>query len=124
MSFQHFFRGTYMSKTQRAPASVYRNWYNRFHRHCVDLGFTPAHGWWYRMSCSVRFFWEPFFLDALYIFESLKCMHIYLNLVKINCFLDIFKIISSKYNLQMYLVAPNFGIDVFCAYNKSYLMNK
>ena len=24
--------------------------------------------WWYRMSCSVWFFWEPFFLDALYVF--------------------------------------------------------
>ena len=47
--------------------------------------------WWYRMSSSVRFFLGAFFLDALYVFESLKCMHIYLNLVKINCFLDIFQ---------------------------------
>ena len=54
-------------------------------------------GIWTRDLCggiecpAVCDFLGAFFLDALYVFESLKCMHIYLNLVKINCFLDIFQ---------------------------------
>ena len=91
--------------------------------------------WWYRMSCSVRFFGSLFFgrfmsLRALIRFIHLwePCVYIYLNLVKINCFLDIFqhnfiKIQSSN--------APScsefwtgFFINVFCAYNKSYFFFK
>ena len=53
-------------------------------------------------------FFQSLFFNALNVFESLKCMHIALNMVKINRFLYVYQH-KSRYNLQMHLVAKNFG---------------
>ena len=71
------------------------------------------------MSWSVRLFLKPFFYGALNVVESLKFMHIYLNQVKINCFLDVYKhnfikIQSSNATSCQYFWTGFFN-HVFCA---------